>query len=95
MCGYAEALEFPGTVLESNIDLVGERAHAETMMVRAAEAIGDFYFEQTPHDGIPFCDTGAPHLTLFSTMSSSLSGNLWRSSLGELGCRGGLAMRVQ
>jgi hypothetical protein len=32
-------------------------------MLRAAEAACDYYLEQTPLDGIPFWDTGAPNLS--------------------------------
>lgn len=32
------------------------------MMLRAAEATADFYIEQTPTDGVPYWDTGAPGL---------------------------------
>jgi unsaturated chondroitin disaccharide hydrolase len=31
-------------------------------MLRAAEATADFYLEQTPTDGVPYWDTGAPGL---------------------------------
>jgi hypothetical protein len=55
MCGFAEQLEF----LRS---LSGEGGLEETIQ-RAAEATCDYYIENTPADGIPYWDTGAPGLS--------------------------------
>ena len=57
MLGYAEQLEFLATLP----DFPG-RAEAEQTMVRAATATCDFYIANTPTDGIPYWDTGAPGL---------------------------------
>ncbi|MFA5865512.1 MAG: glycosyl hydrolase [Phycisphaerae bacterium] len=54
MLGFAELLEFMQTQ-----DLPDE---AETFMLRAASATCDFYIQNTPTDGIPYWDTGAPGL---------------------------------
>ena len=62
MCGFAEQLEYLATVPDSELAPFGGRKKIETAMVRAAEATCDYYLEQTPTDGIPFWDTGAPHL---------------------------------
>jgi unsaturated chondroitin disaccharide hydrolase len=51
MCGFAEQLEF--------LDSIGQ---AEPEFERAARATCDFYIENTPPDGIPYWDTGAPGL---------------------------------
>jgi hypothetical protein len=48
MCGFAEQLEFAGD--------------ASPTLRKAAEATCDFYIENTPTDGIPYWDTGAPQL---------------------------------
>jgi unsaturated chondroitin disaccharide hydrolase len=48
MTGFAEQLEFAGEV--------------NSTMKEAAEATCDFYIENTPTDGIPYWDTGAPQL---------------------------------
>lgn len=32
------------------------------MLLRTARAVGDFYIENTPTDGVPYWDTGAPGL---------------------------------
>ncbi|HVM61065.1 MAG TPA: glycosyl hydrolase [Verrucomicrobiae bacterium] len=53
MCGFAEQLEF--------LDAIGEKRH-RALFERAARATGDFYIENTPTDGIPYWDTGAPLL---------------------------------
>ncbi len=62
MCGFAEELEFLATVSDAELEPLGGRAAIESMMRRAAEATCDFYIENTPTDGIPYWDTGAPGL---------------------------------
>jgi unsaturated chondroitin disaccharide hydrolase len=62
MCGYAEELEFLATVSEAELAPFGGRAAIEAWMLRAAQATCDFYIENTPADGIPYWDTGAPGL---------------------------------
>jgi hypothetical protein len=54
MCGFAEQLEFVDT-------LPGMQETAEAYE-KAARATCDFYIENTPPDGIPYWDTGAPGL---------------------------------
>ena len=54
MCGFAEQLEF--------LDTLPERPAAAAEFERAARATCDFYIENTPPDGIPYWDTGAPGL---------------------------------
>ena len=49
MCGFAELMEYFGT-------------DAPEFMEKAARATCDFYIENTPPDGIPYWDTGAPGL---------------------------------
>jgi unsaturated chondroitin disaccharide hydrolase len=53
MCGFAELLEFVATLGDTDV---------EPALRRAAEATCDFYIENTPTDGIPYWDTGAPGL---------------------------------
>ncbi len=62
MCGFAEQLEFLVTVPDSELEPFGGRKRIETTMLRAAEATCDYYLAETPADGIPFWDTGAPNL---------------------------------
>lgn len=50
--GFAEQLEF--------IDTLAEKHAAIDTFEKAARAVCDFYIENTPPDGIPYWDTGAP-----------------------------------
>jgi unsaturated chondroitin disaccharide hydrolase len=54
MCGFAELLEF--------LDTEPEQAAVLETLEKAARATCDFYIENTPPDGIPYWDTGAPGL---------------------------------
>ncbi len=62
MCGYAEQLEFLETLADADLEPLGGRPAIEAMMLKAARATCDFYITQTPSDGIPYWDTGAPNL---------------------------------
>lgn len=62
MCGYPEQLEWIETVADQALEPLGGRPTIEAMMLKAAQATCDFYLEQTPVDGIPYWDTGAPEL---------------------------------
>lgn len=62
MCGYAEELEFLETLADTELEEFGGRAAIEALFLKPAEASCDFYIEQTPTDGIPYWDTGAPEL---------------------------------
>jgi len=53
MCGFAEQLEF--------LKAIDETRHC-ALFERAARAVCDFYIKNTPIDGIPYWDTGAPSL---------------------------------
>lgn len=61
-CGYPEELEFLETLQDEDLKPFGGRSAIEKMFLRTAEAVCDFFIENTPTDGIPFWDTGAPHL---------------------------------
>jgi hypothetical protein len=54
MCGFAEQLEF--------FDTLPDQQGACEMLEKAARATCDFYIDNTPPDGIPYWDTGAPGL---------------------------------
>lgn len=62
MCGYAEQLEFLETLGKEELIPFGGQEFIEALMLKAAQAACDFYIEQTPTDGIPYWDTGAPLL---------------------------------
>ena len=53
MLGFAEQLEFLASLGHKSL---------EPTLRKAAEATCDFYIENTPIDGIPYWDTGAPQL---------------------------------
>ena len=62
MCGFAEQLEFIETVSDAELQPLGGRKVIETFMRGAACATCDFYIDNTPADGVPYWDTGAPGL---------------------------------
>ena len=66
MCGFAEELEWIFTLQDDALQNLGGRAQIESFMLKAAKATCDFYIANTPTDGIPYWDTGAPGLTQLS-----------------------------
>lgn len=62
MAGYAEELEFLDILDEEELVDFGGRTQIEAFMLKAARATCDFYIENSPADGIPYWDTGAPNL---------------------------------
>jgi hypothetical protein len=62
MLGFSEQLEFLPTLADERLQAHGGRAQVEAFMLKAACTACDFYIEQTPTDGVPYWDTGAPGL---------------------------------
>lgn len=62
MLGFPEMLEFVATVDDAELDPHGGRGEVEGWMLDAARASCDFFIENSPTDGIPYWDTGAPGL---------------------------------
>jgi hypothetical protein len=62
MCGFAEQLEFLQTLADADMAPFGGRDAIEAIFRKAAQATCDFYIANTPIDGIPYWDTGAPGL---------------------------------
>ncbi len=62
MLGFAEQLEFLQTRTDEELTFYGGRAEIEKTLLEAATATCEFYIENTPLDGIPYWDTGAPGL---------------------------------
>ena len=62
MLGFAEELEYLGTLPAEEFTEFGGRELVEAAFRSAAVAACDFYLENTPSDGIPYWDTGAPAL---------------------------------
>ncbi len=61
MCGLAEQLEWFAHMEPAEKTPAVDAAFP--LMLRAAEATCEFYIANTPRDGIPYWDTGAPGLT--------------------------------
>jgi unsaturated chondroitin disaccharide hydrolase len=62
MLGFAEELEFFEILNDNDFAEIGKKADITKLMHRSAEATCDFYINNTPTDGIPYWDTGAPGL---------------------------------
>ena len=62
MCGFAEQLEWIDTLATGELETFGGKSAIESFMLKAARATCDFYITNTPVDGIPYWDTGAPGL---------------------------------
>jgi hypothetical protein len=63
MLGFAEQLEFLGTLADEQLAPEGGRTAVEAFMLEAARATGDFYVDvAAAADGVPYWDTGAPGL---------------------------------
>ena len=62
MCGFAEELEFLASVPDDELTPLGGRETVCGPLLKAALATSDFYMEQSPADGVPYWDTGAPGL---------------------------------
>lgn len=62
MCGFAEELEFIETQNDKQLEFIGGRKTIESFLLKAAFATCDFYLKNTPVDGIPYWDAGAPGL---------------------------------
>jgi hypothetical protein len=62
MCGFSEELELIDVLSDKDLENMGGRHVIEEFMVKAAKATCNFYIDNTPVDGIPYWDTGAPGL---------------------------------
>lgn len=64
MLGAAEQLECLAVLSDDDIFNagVGGRSQFEALLLKMARATCDFYIDNTPTDGIPYWDTGAPGL---------------------------------
>jgi unsaturated chondroitin disaccharide hydrolase len=60
LCGYPEQLEFLVAVSEKVFEPYGGKSNVLSRFLKTALAVADFYIEQSPLDGIPYWDTGAP-----------------------------------
>ena len=67
LCGYAEELEFLETMDPGEIEalVLPQLPTMDAVVARfreTAEAVADYFIENTPTDGVPYWDTGAPGL---------------------------------
>jgi hypothetical protein len=62
MCGFAEQLEFCDQLASGDLRWGGGKKKFMKLLLKAAQATCDFYLDNTPNDGIPYWDTGAPNL---------------------------------
>lgn len=62
MCGFSELLEWIDAARQAGISLPDSLQDSDTLALKAATATCDFYIENSPADGVPYWDTGAPLL---------------------------------
>ncbi|MDR1012238.1 MAG: glycosyl hydrolase [Opitutaceae bacterium] len=62
LCGYSEQLEFLSTLPDAELKPHGGKSAILARFLETARATADFHLAQTPADGIPYWDTGAPGL---------------------------------
>jgi unsaturated chondroitin disaccharide hydrolase len=62
LCGYAEQLEFLQTLPEAAFEERRTKTQTLAAFFEVAAATADFFIQNTPVDGIPYWDTGAPGL---------------------------------
>jgi hypothetical protein len=62
MLGFSEQLELFDQLRIARLIDKADKLDLEDIMMKAARATCDFYVENTPSDGIPYWDTGAPDL---------------------------------
>jgi hypothetical protein len=62
LCGYAEQLEFVSSLPEAAFEDRAAKARTRARFLEVAIATADFFIENTPVDGVPYWDTGAPGL---------------------------------
>lgn len=62
IAGYPEQLEWIETLADADLEPFGGRKAVEQLLLKPALAVCDHYIAETPADGIPYWDTGAPLL---------------------------------
>lgn len=63
MLGFSEQLELLNRIDPAELNIIGDKSILEATVLKAARATCDFYISNTPADGIPYWDTGAPGLS--------------------------------
>lgn len=62
MLGFSEEIEAFETISDEELQAIGGKKTIIASMEKAARAVCDFYIRNTPTDGVPYWDTGAPNL---------------------------------
>ncbi len=62
LCGYPEQLEFLSTLSEKEFPASFKKTATLKRFEEVATVVADFWLSDTPTDGIPYWDTGAPGL---------------------------------
>jgi len=62
LCGYAEQLEFLAALPAKQFPVERSKTRVLSRFLEVTRATADYYIEQTPADGVPYWDTGAPGL---------------------------------
>ena len=62
MLGFPEELELLAKLKDTELERFGGRKEIVAVFEKAARATCDFFIENTPTDGIPYWDTGAPNI---------------------------------
>lgn len=62
ICGFAEQLEWFDKANEEELKAFSGKNNIIEFLLKGAKATCDFYINNTPADGVPYWDTGAPHL---------------------------------
>jgi unsaturated chondroitin disaccharide hydrolase len=62
ICGFAEQLEWFDSISEEALKEFSGKEDILSLILKAAKATCDFYIDNTPADGVPYWDTGAPAL---------------------------------
>ena len=62
MCGFSEQLEWFNTISDEDIQPFYKKQEFLSLLLKGAKATCDFYINNTPSDGVPYWDTGAPNL---------------------------------
>jgi unsaturated chondroitin disaccharide hydrolase len=73
MCGFGEQLEWLEVIEEKELESIGGKKSLSGLMLKAAKATCDFYIDNTPVDGVPYWDTGAPGLRMMGNYLDSPS----------------------
>ncbi len=93
MLGFSEELEFLDTLTDSDFSGTEDKAALREICLKAARATCDWFIDNTPIDGIPYWDGGAPNLHRLGDWRDAVSDpfNDWEpidSSAAAIGAQG-------